>query len=101
MQSQVKMQKKPRRWLRRLKIIAITLVVLLLILMYGVIPFLFSRLITSASTRPMDRRLTETPSDLGAQFSNVQFQASDGVTISAWFMPSHGKGITIIYSHGL
>jgi len=69
--------------------------------MYGVIPFLFSRLITSASTRPMDRRLTETPSDLGAQFSNVQFQASDGVTISAWFMPSHGKGITIIYSHGL
>src|SRR5215470_2654442 len=95
------MQKKPRRWLRRLKIAAITLVVLLLILVYGVVPFLFSRLITSASTRPMDRRLTETPAELGAQFSSVEFQTPDGVTISAWLMPSHGRGVTIIYSHGL
>jgi fermentation-respiration switch protein FrsA (DUF1100 family) len=95
------MPKRPHRWRRRLKITVITLVVLLLILVYGVVPFLFSRLITSAGTRPMDRKLTETPADLGATFTDVEFPASDGVRISGWLMPSHGKNVTIIYSHGL
>ena len=95
------MPKKPHRWWRRLKIAAITLVALLLILVYGVVPFLFSRLITAAGTRPMDRKLTETPANLGATFTDVEFSASDGVKISGWLLPSHGKHVTIVYSHGL
>ncbi len=95
------MPKKPRGWRRRLKIAAITLVAVLVVLVYGVLPFLFSRLITSAGTRPLDRRLTETPADLGARFTDVEFPSPDGVRISGWLMPSHGKNVTIVYSHGL
>ncbi len=91
---------KPR-WRRWLKRIAITLVVIVFILVFGVIPYLFSVLVTSAGTRPMDRALTETPGDSGAEFRDVEFKTSDGVLISGWLMPSRGKRVTIIYSHGL
>jgi pimeloyl-ACP methyl ester carboxylesterase len=49
----------------------------------------------------MDRQLTSTPSDLGAQFKDIEFQTSDGVKISGWLLPSRDKHTTIIYSHGL
>jgi fermentation-respiration switch protein FrsA (DUF1100 family) len=49
----------------------------------------------------MDRRLTETPATYGAEYRDVQFQTSDGVTIRGWLLPSRGKHATITYSHGL
>jgi fermentation-respiration switch protein FrsA (DUF1100 family) len=58
-------------------------------------------LVTNAGTRPMDQQLTETPATFGAEFKDVEFQTSDGVTISGWLLPSREKKVTIIYSHGL
>lgn len=49
----------------------------------------------------MDRKLTSTPADYGAQFKDVEFETSDGVKISGWLLPSRGKRATIVYSHGL
>jgi dipeptidyl aminopeptidase/acylaminoacyl peptidase len=49
----------------------------------------------------MDRRLTETPATFGVQFSDVEFQTSDGVKLSGWLIPSRDKHATIVYSHGL
>ena len=49
----------------------------------------------------MDRQLTTTPASLGAEYKDVEFQTSDGVTISGWLLPSRETGATIIYSHGL
>ena len=93
--------RKKRRWLRILKRIVITIVITLVVLVYGVVPYLLARLITSAGTRSIDRVLTETPADFGASFKDVTFQTADGVTISGWHMPSRERGVTIVYSHGL
>src|SRR4030095_10244903 len=74
---------------------------LAVVLVFGVMPWAFAMLITSAKTRPMDRNLIETPASFNAQFKDVEFQTSDGVRISGWLMPSTNKRATIIYSHGL
>jgi uncharacterized protein len=93
--------RKERRWLRILKRIVITAVISLIVLIYGVVPYLLARLITSAGTRPIDRALTETPADFGATFKDVTFQTTDGVTIKGWYLPSRDRTVTIVYSHGL
>lgn len=94
-------RKKRPRWRRILKRVLITLVIVVVVLVFGVLPWAFAALITSAGTRPMDRSLTETPASFGAPFQDVEFQTSDGVKISGWLMPSRDKHTTIIYSHGL
>jgi pimeloyl-ACP methyl ester carboxylesterase len=83
------------------KRIVITLVVIIIVLLFGVFPWGFAMLITNAKTRPMDRKLTETPANFGAAFKEVEFQTSDGVNIAGWLVPSGDKHATIIYSHGL
>ena len=93
--------RRPRRWLRILKRVLITLAIIIIILIYGVLPFWLSGLVTSARTRTMDRQLTTTPASLGAEYKDVEFQTSDGVTLSGWLLPSRSKRATIIYSHGL
>jgi uncharacterized protein len=91
---------KPR-WRRILKRTVITLIVIIVVLLFGVFPWGLARLVTGAKTRPMDRKLTETPADFGAQFRDVEFQTSDGVKIAGWLVPSGDKRATIVYSHGL
>jgi len=93
--------KKSRRWLRILKRVVITLLIIAVVLVFGVFPYWFSSIITRAGTRPADRQLTSTPADFGAQFKDIEFQTSDGVKISGWLLPSRGKQATIVYSHGL
>lgn len=92
---------RPRRWRRIIKRVIITLAIIIIVLIYGVLPFWLSGVVTSARTRPADRQLTTTPATLGAEYKDVEFQTSDGVTISGWLLPSREKGATIIYSHGL
>lgn len=92
--------KRPR-WRRILKRVVITLIILAVVLVFGVFPFGLAMLVTGAGTRPMDRRLTETPANFGLQFKDIEFQTSDGVKISGWLIPSRDKHATIVYSHGL
>ena len=94
-------RKKPRRWLRILKRVLIILLILAAVLVFGVFPYWFSSIVTRAGTRPMDRQLTTTPADFGAQFKDVEFETSDNVKISGWLLPSRNKHATIVYSHGL
>jgi pimeloyl-ACP methyl ester carboxylesterase len=77
------------------------LIVLAVVLIFGVFPWGLAALVTGAGTRPMDRKLTQTPADFGAQFKDVEFKTSDGVNISGWLVPSGDKHTTIVYSHGL
>jgi fermentation-respiration switch protein FrsA (DUF1100 family) len=93
--------KKPRSWWRILKRVLITLLILAIILIYGVLPYGFARLVTNAKTRSIDRTLSETPATFGAQYKDIEFQTSDGVKISGWLLPSRDKAMTIIFSHGL
>ena len=94
-------RKSRPRWRRILKRVVITLIVLAVVLVFGVFPWGLAALVTGARTRPMDRNLTETPANFGAQFKDVEFQTSDGVRISGWLVPSGDKHTTIVYSHGL
>ena len=94
-------RKNRPRWRRILKRVVITLIIFLVVLVFGVIPWGLAMLVTSAGTRPMDRKLTETPANFGLQFKDVEFQTSDGVKLSGWLIPSRDKHATIIYSHGL
>jgi len=89
------------RWRRILKRIIISLVIIVIVLVFGVFPWGLAALVTGARTRPMDRGLTETPGTFGVQFKDIEFQTSDGVKISGWLVPSGGRHATIIYSHGL
>src|SRR5688572_2661925 len=92
---------KPRRFWRILKRLLLTLIILVIIFIYGVVPYGLARLVTGAGTRSVDRQLTETPATFGAEFKDVEFQTSDNVKISAWLLPSRDKKATIIFSHGL
>jgi alpha-beta hydrolase superfamily lysophospholipase len=81
--------------------VVVGLIILVVVLVFGVIPWALAWLVTNAKTRPMDRSLTETPASFGVQFKDVEFQTSDGVRISGWLVPSGDKHATIVYSHGL
>ena len=86
-----------RRLGRRVLIAALVLVVIVTV----VLPFMLSFLITKAGTRPGERDRTDTPAAQGATFENVRFTSSDGNLLSGWYLPSGGRGITIIMTHGL
>jgi fermentation-respiration switch protein FrsA (DUF1100 family) len=78
-----------------------SILIIAALLLFGAFPFWLSAIVTGASTRSMDRALTETPATFGAKYKDVEFQTADGVKISGWYLPSAGKGVTIVYSHGL
>ncbi len=46
-----------------------------------------------------DRELLGNPADLGLDYDNVSFQASDGVALHGWFVPGPGE-ITWLWFHG-
>ena len=94
-------KRKPGRWRRRLIRIALILVALVVVFIFGVAPYLMSVLVTTVGTRRMDRNLTSSPTDYDVAYDNVEFTTSDGIKISGWLLPSHGKDATIVYVHGL
>lgn len=65
------------------------------------IPYLLALLITRAGTRPMDLELTSSPADYGLSFEEVTFPSSDGVLISAWFLPGGDRKAVVACGHGL
>jgi pimeloyl-ACP methyl ester carboxylesterase len=93
--------KPRRRWLVWLRRVIITLIVIFIALIYVVFPLWASSLVTRATTRPMDRRLTSTPKDFQADYKDVEFTAADGVRLSGWLLASRERHVTIVFSHGL
>lgn len=93
--------KPRRRWLIWLRRVIITLIIIVVALIYVVFPLWASSLVTRATTRPMDRRLTSTPRDFQADYRDVEFTTADGVRLSGWLLPSRERHATIIFSHGL
>ena len=100
-ESPARQSKPRRRWLVWLRRVVILLIVILLALVYVVFPLWASGLVTRATTRPMDRRLTSTPRDFQAEYRDVEFTSADGVRLSGWLLPSRERHATIIFSHGL
>jgi pimeloyl-ACP methyl ester carboxylesterase len=91
--------KAKRKTILRRTGIAYLLAVPLLLL--GVGPFWMARFVSRAGTRPPDMRLKDTPADFGVSFEAVQFQASDGLILSAWWIAPTHKNAVVLLSHGL
>lgn len=93
------------RWKKILKVVILTLLSVIIVFVFGVAPFWLSSLLTRASTRPQDRRITTTPKDLGAaDYRDVHFRSTDGVNLSGWYIPapkSSERKMTLIFAHGL
>ncbi len=90
-----------RRLLRWLKWIALTLFVLALVFVFLVAPYLLARLVTSAGTRPMDRRIQTTPADFQLAYEDATFAASDGPQLKGWYLGGGQRGVSIACAHGL
>ncbi len=81
------------RWARY----AVTSVLLLLLFLTWALSFL----VTKAWTRPDELNRPETPATYQAVYEDVEFTSSDGNTLSGWYLPSTGRGVTIVMTHGL
>lgn len=46
-----------------------------------------------------ERRIVATPSDVGLEFEELRFSASDGVRLHAWFVPGR-RDLTLLWFHG-
>jgi predicted MFS family arabinose efflux permease/pimeloyl-ACP methyl ester carboxylesterase len=79
---------------------AAVFVVLALVVVFG-LPWLLSFAVTKAGTRPDEKRRADTPAGQGAQFEDVTFNSSDGIRLSGWYLPSRGRGVTFVLTHGL
>lgn len=97
-------QKKPSRIrsiLRRWKQILLGLIVLVVLFVSIGIPYLLTVLITRAGTRPMDLKLTSSPADYGVEYEDVEFEATDGVPISGWYLGGGSRDAVVLCGHGL
>ncbi|MGQ9897938.1 MAG: MFS transporter [Acidobacteriota bacterium] len=64
------------------------------------VPYLVSVAVTKARTRPDERRRTDTPAALGAQYESVTFESA-GIPLTGWYLPSRAHPVTIVITHGL
>ncbi len=46
------------------------------------------------------REIESTPHDAGMIFETISFQASDGVTLSGWYVPSENSDEVLLFFHG-
>jgi pimeloyl-ACP methyl ester carboxylesterase len=63
-------------------------------------PMVLTDMMIRSRRRPIDR----TPADVGLEYEDVSFPATDGVNIRGWFIPragaGDGPGPVVIYVHG-
>ena len=71
------------------------------VFVFLVSPMIVSYLVANASTRPRDQQLVDTPANYGAQFSEVEFAARDGVRVRGWLLPGEEGKPTLVLGHGL
>jgi pimeloyl-ACP methyl ester carboxylesterase len=84
-----------------LKLTAAVYGISVVVLIFGVGPFVMARFVADAGSRPMDANLSETPGEWKIPFIEISFLAKDGVRLSGWFVAPRGRHTVVIYSHGL
>ena len=66
-----------------------------------VLPWTLSFLVTKARTRGDERNRPDTPATYGAVYEDVSFDSYDGSRISGWLMPNAASDVTVVMAHGL
>lgn len=88
-----------KRWLKRL---SLTVGLLLVLLVFGVLPYLLAGMATTSRFQYRDRENAGlTPASFGLSFEEVAFSASDGVPLSGWWVPASDARRTVVLVHGL
>jgi pimeloyl-ACP methyl ester carboxylesterase len=95
-----------KRLLRVIKWVVGILALIIVVLLYGVIPWFLSNFVTTNNFRFRDPNARRTPASLGLTFRDTAFESSDHIPLKGWYIPAslpsgdeaHG---TIIYCHGL
>jgi pimeloyl-ACP methyl ester carboxylesterase len=89
-----------RRWLRRL---ALAVVLGVIVVVFGVAPYLIvSRMALRRGSSSVDRpNEGVTPGTLGVPFEDVTMRASDGVRLSGWWAPAASAKGVVVLAHGL
>jgi uncharacterized protein len=64
---------------------------------YVVVPSI--AIAVAATHAPRPRLGDATPADVGLEYSDVEFPATDGVPLSGWYVPSH-NGAAVVLLHG-
>jgi fermentation-respiration switch protein FrsA (DUF1100 family) len=73
----------------------------LLLFIFVIAPFIFSHLLTHASSRPGDSEINTNALAAEVAYREVEFNSADGVALSGWYLPQKNSPATIIYCHGL
>jgi pimeloyl-ACP methyl ester carboxylesterase len=84
-------------WLRRL---VITLVVVVFVFLFVILPVGGSFLITNSRFRYAERG-TRNPEDVGLRVEPVEFKSKDGITLRGWWKAGNPGFPVIIFCHGL
>jgi pimeloyl-ACP methyl ester carboxylesterase len=95
-----------RRLLRLIKWAVGILVLIIIVLLYGVIPWFLSNFVTTNNFRFHDANAGQTPASLGLTFHDIGFESSDHIPLKGWYIPANPSGGdqakgTIVYCHGL
>jgi uncharacterized protein len=89
-----------RRWLTRL---AVAIVAMVLLLVFGVAPYFLVRNITlnrhASNADAPNKGLTPASFDLA--FEEVSLTTEDGVTLSGWWVPAEARRGSVVLVHGL
>jgi pimeloyl-ACP methyl ester carboxylesterase len=91
------MRAKLTKWLKRL---GIGIVVVVLLLVFVAFPVAASFLITNSRFR-FPERGPKTPDEVGLQVENVEFASSDGIALRGWWNPGDAGKPIVIFTHGL
>jgi len=73
----------------------------LLLFIFVIAPFIFSHILTHASSRSADREINTSALRAEVAFREVEFASADGIKLSGWYLPHENSPVTIVYCHGL
>lgn len=90
---------KAKRWLKR---IGLTAASLLVVLVFGILPYWLAGLATTGRFQFRDQENGGlTPASFGLSFEEVAFPTADGVPLSGWWVPAPAARGTVVLVHGL
>src|SRR5262245_59775130 len=91
-----------RRWLKWLRRTGYTLLVILVLFVFGFVPwFLGTRLVRGKFAYNDRENAGVTPATFSLAFDDVAFDAADGVHLKGWWVPAAESRGTVVLVHGL
>jgi uncharacterized protein len=88
-----------KRWLKR---VALGLVAVIAVLVFGVLPYFLAGQVTGGRFRFNDRENAGlTPLSFSLPFEDIAFNSTDGVPLKGWFVPAAQAKGTVVLVHGL